>query len=518
VSDLAQLAHELASLGVQCVFGIPGEGPSLHLLTALEKLGVAFQLVPHEAAGALMAAGFASATGTPGVAISIKGPGFGNMLAGITSNWLDRQPVLTLSESYGPGSSSARMHKRIDHCRMVRPVVKAYWDNCSPELLPKLWHLCGAEEPGPVHLDISARMDQTPSIDETPEISSRVERLPQEAARLLRAARRPAVIVGSLANRRQWRTKLNAMQVPVLTTVAGKGAIDESLPHAGGVFTNSGGAFSPEKQILPKADLILGLGLRVTELIDIQKLPAPLVALDELSGKARGLDPVMEALADAPAFDEALDIVAEKAWGKRELDEARSVLSTELRLDRWLPAAAFRMLQDLLPDESTFFMDTGNFCVIGEHVLVGRRPLQVMGSTLARSMGVALPRGTGAALAAPGRPVVVAVGDGGICLYPEVLSIAVQKKLPVILVLMKDGFYSSIREVAIREGLSEEIIRVPRPSWTGLFESMGCPSHRVGSKASLETAVRSIDGRSGPMFLELEFDAEEYMAMTGGIR
>src|SRR5688572_5986088 len=129
MSDVAQLAHELSSLGVRCLFGIPGEGPSLQLLTELERLGTSFQLVSHEAAGALMAAGFACVTGTPGVAISIKGPGFANMLAGITSNWLDRQPVLTLSESYGPGSSAARMHKRIDHREMVTPVVKAYWGN-----------------------------------------------------------------------------------------------------------------------------------------------------------------------------------------------------------------------------------------------------------------------------------------------------------------------------------------------------------------------------------------------------
>lgn len=51
VSDITLLAQELVRLGTKCVFGIPGEGPSLLLLDALEKYGCAFYLVSHEAAG-----------------------------------------------------------------------------------------------------------------------------------------------------------------------------------------------------------------------------------------------------------------------------------------------------------------------------------------------------------------------------------------------------------------------------------------------------------------------------------
>jgi acetolactate synthase I/II/III large subunit len=114
--------------------------------------------------------------------------------------------------------------------------------------------------------------------------------------------------------------------------------------------------------------------------------------------------------------------------------------------------------------------------------------------------------------------VVVVVGDGGVCLYPEAISIAVQKKLPLLLVLMIEGFYSSIRQVAVREELSEEIIKVPRAPWTHLFESMGCPSHRIHSIASLEAAIRSAIENRGPVFMELEFNADEYLAMIEGIR
>src|SRR5690349_6355800 len=102
--DIGLLAQDLIRLGSLDVFGIPGEGASLELIDAMERCGAKFHSVCHEAAGALMAGGYGRATGMPGVYLSIKGPGFANMLAGIASNWLDRNPVLSLSESYGPGS------------------------------------------------------------------------------------------------------------------------------------------------------------------------------------------------------------------------------------------------------------------------------------------------------------------------------------------------------------------------------------------------------------------------------
>ena len=85
MSDIPLLAEGLVRLGTRCVFGIPGEWPSLELLAELEKLGCAFHLAPHEAAGALMAGEFGRVTGIPGVSPSIKGPGFNNMPSGIAT-------------------------------------------------------------------------------------------------------------------------------------------------------------------------------------------------------------------------------------------------------------------------------------------------------------------------------------------------------------------------------------------------------------------------------------------------
>jgi len=516
VSDIALLAEGLVRLGSRCVFGIPGEGPSLELLAELEKLGSAFYLAPHEAAGALMAGGFGRVTGIPGVALSIKGPGFSNMLSGIASNWLDRNPVLSFSESYGPRSESHRMHKRMAHAQMVRPVVKAYADNPSPELLTELWELCLAEEPGPVHVDFSTCMNRT-SFDGSGAETNDDPFLPREISRLLRDAQRPAVIAGGLATRRSWRGKLASLQIPVFTTVAGKGAVDETLPHAAGVFTNSGGPFTPEFKLLPMADLIVGLGLRTSEIIDVKALPAPLILLDELKGQGDGLAAVAEAWVDQDAFSEALDLLEAKEWGLGEVMAAKTALAKTLSPERWLPAGVFRTVQEILPD-AAFFLDTGNFCVIGEHVLTARHPLHVMGSAQGRSMGIALPTSVGAALAKRGTPVVVAAGDGGIRMYPESITLAVQEKLPLLVLLMSDGYFSSVRQSAVQKGFPENLVRLTLLSWRSVFEALGCPARRVESLNELADSLKTWKVNSGPLFLELRFDPEAYLAMTEGLR
>jgi acetolactate synthase-1/2/3 large subunit len=517
VSDIARFAHELVRLGTRCVFGIPGEGPSLELLTELQRLGCSFHLAPHEAAGALMAGGFGRVAGMPGVSLSIKGPGFSNMLAGIASNWLDRHPMLSLSESYGPGSSPHRMHKRVAHAAMVKPVVKAYADNPSPDLLPHLWNLCLEEEPGPVHIDISARLEQKSVANLAPtEVGDHA--FSADIIQRLRQTRRPIVIAGALATRRSWGRKLAALTIPVFTTVAGKGAVDENLPSAAGVFTNSGGPDAPESRLLPQADLIVGLGLRTTEIIDIKSLPAPLIALDELTGRVNGLGAVAEMAVTADAFYETLALLASKEWGIGEVAETKAILGKTLDPYRWLPAGAFRVVQGILPPTTLFFLDTGNFCTIGEHVLMAHRPRHVMGSALGRSLGVALPTSVGAALASPGTPVVVVVGDGGVRMYPDVVTIAVRTKLPLLVLLMTDGYFASIRQGAVQKGLAQQPLHLDSAYWAGVFHAFGCPVERLTSCVALERALHAWDHTSGPLFLELAFASDAYLSMTAGIR
>ena len=133
-------------------------------------------------------------------------------------------------------------------------------------------------------------------------------------------------------------------------------------------------------------------------------------------------------------------------------------------------------------------------------------------------MGVALPTSVGAALAKRGTPVVVAAGDGGIRMYPESVALAVRENIPLLVLFMTDGYFSSVRQSAVRKGFPENLVRLSSSSWRLVFEALGCPARRVESLKELADSLKTWNLNSGPLFLELRFDPEAYLAMTEGIR
>jgi acetolactate synthase-1/2/3 large subunit len=218
------------------------------------------------------------------------------------------------------------------------------------------------------------------------------------------------------------------------------------------------------------------------------------------------------------AFLEVLEVLKGKEWGLANLIAAKNTLNSRFVTDRWLPPAAFRISQRSLPKSTLFFLDTGDFSTVGEHVLIAQCPLRVMGSAMARSMGVGIPTGIGAALAAPDTPIVIITGDGGMRMYPDTITIAVRHRLPVVVLLMTDSGFSSVRRSARREDLSQNCLTVDSSYWTKVLYAWGCPAERIESLTELEYALQSWNVSKGPLFLALVFKPDDYLAVTEGIR
>src|SRR4029450_6566170 len=102
-----------------------------------------------------MAGALARRSGTLGCAISIKGPGFANMLGGLLVDFYEQLPVLSVAEAFGPSVAASRMHKRLDHETAGRAFTKAYATLGDPRgTVATLAGIARAEIPGPVHLDL----------------------------------------------------------------------------------------------------------------------------------------------------------------------------------------------------------------------------------------------------------------------------------------------------------------------------------------------------------------------------
>jgi thiamine pyrophosphate-dependent acetolactate synthase large subunit-like protein len=512
MKHLQILAQQMAQRKVNHVFGIPGSGPSLFLLDALEKHDVHFHLTHFEGSAAIMAGAMGKLSGQSGIAISIKGPGLTNMLPGLAACALESFPIVSISEAYLPGTPPEKSHKRIDHDKLLVGLVK-YQCFLSKDGPPfeNLSALAEAEIPGVVHVNIAPSPSEVPISDIVSKDKEFNEANWTKAVDLIGHSKRTVVIAGTLAVRRQWSEKLNGLSIPVFSTAAAKGVINEGLPHAGGVFTGVGGPFSPEHTILPKADLVVALGLRHNEVLGVKPFHCPAIHIDPVGEEKSFGFQFDHTIEGAPSqVDAIVNALLQKQWGLHRLEKTHKKLKER-------PAHIYWHMAKYFKGEARLVLDTGNFCTVGEHVWQVPRPSLYLASGQGRYMGVGIPLGIGGALYDPDVPTIVFTGDGGIGMFVSEMKLAVQNRLPLMIVLLSDSFLGTIRGAALQKSLTQHPTIIDQPSWLKAMEGLGVPGKQIRNLDTLEKTLAEWK-KNGPLFIEIPFDADDYQRMTEGIR
>lgn len=524
---VGQLADSLVKNGVKYAFGLAGGGMSLQLITALESKGVKFFPVAHEASAALMAGACCYDGKTRAVAITIKGPGFANLIPGILSNFYEDRPAITISEAYSPNTPSFKKHKRLDH-KIIYPEILKDFMAADGEIgsVEKLIKKAEQEIPGPVHIDLYGEAAES-SFAEASDDKQNVEIKElqkegdlDEVLNLIKKYNRPVVVLGSMVLRRLKNIKWEEVGVPVVTTAAAKGAIDENSSFAGGIITGEVKELSPEEAIIKQADVVVSFGLRNTEVVSANKYDAPFINIDISNfGLSEGFSPDIEYFAGDSIEEDAIKVISllkEKKWGEDVVSARNRALEEDLFQNPWLPASIFKKIQDKFND-AVLVLDTGLFCIIGETVWKAKTPENFIGSSVGRFMGTGIPTAIGFAIATQKTTICVA-GDGGIRPYLSEIKLAVEKKLPILFVLMSDDGYGTISIGGIKKELSENAYKINNSSWHEAVEKMGCASQRIENKEDLEKSLNDWQFQEGPMFLEMHFEPDEYREMVKNIR
>lgn len=503
-------------MGMPWVFGIPGSGASLELLDGLERRGVAFHLCHFEGAAAMMAATAGRLTGKAGVAVSIKGPGLANMIPGLAVSYFEAFPLVAVSEAYPPDAPSANVHKRLHHDRLVSALVKGqrvHSDNGPGFADMASW--AQEEEPGPVLLELCSGAD--PAQDPLPAAAPPPADPVGAVVKRIQVARRPVVVAGAFAVRGGYGTALSSLRVPVFTTVAAKGLVDERCPPAAGIFTGVDGRLAPERVILPEADLVVGLGLNPKELLKTAAFDVPVVDIG--AGTPFGVEAMgLEMRTGADGMVAVLDALKEHNWGLEEARAAVDRIRGRLMRRGFLPAAVFDAIAGRFEHRVRLVMDTGSFCTIGEHVWQAPSPDLCLLSAQGRYMGTGVPMGIAASLADPRVPTVAVVGDGGIGPFLAEMRLAAAARSPLLLVLMTDGAFASVRTRAIQEGLTQRPLTMTGGSWVPVLEGLDVPGNRITDFDALGDALAKWNPVNGPAFLEIPFDPDEYEAMVHDVR
>ena len=262
--------------------------------------------------------------------------------------------------------------------------------------------------------------------------------------------------------------------------------------------------------------MVIGIGLIAKEVLSTNPFRCNYLAINAIKtpGDEAFHPSVSIGMSAAGEIFSALD--RKMQWGFKDRALAKKNLSDRMK-EKFLPGIIFDVVANIMP-HACMVMDTGSFCTIGEHMWKASNPHSCLLSGQGRYMGTSLPMAIGASIYNPSIPTVACVGDGGIGMYLSEILLAVKLKLPILIILMTDGAFGSIRTRAIKCGLTQKPLIIENKSWTSIFESLNIISERSENLQRVIDFLNAWQLNGGPAFLEIPFNMDEYEAMTIDIR
>lgn len=472
------LCECLSRLGVEVVFGVPGT-QSLTLYESLRQARFRSVTACSEAGALWMANGYYRATGRPGVAVTIGGPGFALGLPGLAEARNDSAALVHVVCTSDRKSGKAYPLQDLDLAAVSSAVAKTFRRISSAETLWKevadAFHESLDGEPGPVVIEFPASVAKAEAAPRGPAEES--PRAPAVAAssdalnrivRKLADSRRPVFLIGQGAadvsgDVVRLAESLNAA---VVTNCSGHGIVPDS--HRMLVCSDfSGWGADLVNELFEAGDCIAVLGCKLSHngssgyelVIPAERsirIDTSQEALDSnyrvgiaLRGDLRALVPAILDRVRGPSRD------ADR-WTEREISAWKNRFAERRRES--VPNLT-RPCAPGVPDVSGFFERLGavlghDAIVVtdcGMHQLLVRRSMPVnrargfIAPSDFQSVGFGIPAAIGARLGAPSRPVVAIVGDGGLAVTGFELLTAVREGLDLTVIVFCDGYLGQIR-------------------------------------------------------------------------
>jgi acetolactate synthase-1/2/3 large subunit len=559
------LLEYLIKEGVPYFFGLCGHG-NLGLLDAAydRRDRIKTVSVHHEAAAGFMADAYYRVAHRPVATFTSCGPGSANLPVAIASALQDSSAFLAITGNVptsqfnrGPFQESGR-HYQADFPSVMRPYVKRSFQATRAEQLPIMIRQAFSTmlqgRPGPVHLDVPLNVFAEEAEVEIPEphdwranVASRAAGDPgavERALDLLLTAERPVIVAGHGVELAEASSELASFaekfRIPVAHTPLGAGVIDARSPLCIGATGRNG--TSVANQATRNADVVLALGTRFDDRATSSWLPGYTYRIPPTQLIHVDLDP-QEIGRNYPP---TVGIVGDARLVLRQLHQRGGELRGSTRkqhlpwleqIARWrqewkekiapgksseaIPIHPERVLADLrsiLPENGILLSDVGvhhNWIVQNWQAYAPRTILQSWGFA---SMGFGVCGVLGTKLAAPDRPAVAVVGDGGFLMMPSIVATAVEYDIPAVWLIWNNHGYVSIRDQQLGYfGEGRELATSFRrerngelfsPDYAAMARAMGAEGERVERPGDLRSLLDEALRSGLPYVLDVRVDRE----------
>jgi acetolactate synthase-1/2/3 large subunit len=542
------LAKLIRAYGAEYIFTLTG-APQTPLIEMQNREGVRVVLARSERSALAMADAYARIAGRPTFGLVQYGPGATYLPPSIIDAYWASSPLIALSGTTTTDTRYRYEYQEVEQTSMFSAMTKWAGDLPRPEriadVLRTVVRAAVSGVPGPAYLGIPAdwfgkRLATAPDLyAETAFLKTAALRVApmaedvERAIALLAGARRPVLLAGGgvmLSEAWQELTALaEALQIPVVTSMAGKGSIAEVHPLAVGTC----GRYSRKvaNDVLGDADFCLAVGTRLSSMgTDVFKYPRKgtrIVHIDlDPNSLGRTYREELSIVGDARV---ALVMLREatQSEGPNGRPWAAWTKEVEGRVAAWRedvervsrdpavggrlnPYHLMRLLDHHIGGNDLLVADTGYMAAWAVTVLEQKQPGR---STLraAGSLGWAFPATFGAKLAAGGKRRVFGLsGDGGIGYHIADLETALRLKIPAIQIVLNNSSLAFEYDVQkyVHGELCPEASDFLDVSFADVARAFGAHGERVTTPEEFIPALRRAEDSGKPAIIDLVVSRE----------
>ncbi|KAA0890868.1 thiamine pyrophosphate-dependent enzyme [Pusillimonas sp. ANT_WB101] len=525
------LLSVLAANGVDRVFLVPGES-YLGILDALNEFPqIDVVTCRHEAGAGFMACADGRLTRRPGVVLVSRGPGATNASIAVHTAQQDAIPLILIVGQIPKKDLRKEAFQEIDYHHMFGRIAKWVVEATDPEQLSeiafKAVRMATAGTPGPVVIVLPEDVQQQAV---TPQSWVARPNVPTTATpstvdqikALITGAERPLIIAGGAFDKPGGRESLLAFaegwQIPVAVSFRRH----DIFPNTHALYAGDLGLSNPSDQmgVFHSSDLILALGTRLDDITSqgytFPKSPQPAQALVHCYP-----DPHIVGLHFAPEIGLVCDPVslvadlmppesvklaaARESWNDKVRSTLEGIASWPSNHSNDLSSTAVaHAIERLAPADTIVCLDAGVFAAPVYRHFRFAWPQRLM-APISGAMGYGMPAAVASQLRFPHRKVICMVGDGGFMMTGNEMITAIERRLPVVVILLNNGCYGSIRVHQDRNYPGRHLgTSLFNPDFASIASAFGMPVRVINETVQIGEVIGEAMRAEGPFFIEVK--------------
>ena len=523
------LVDQLVAHGVDTAFCVPGES-YIAVLDSLRDAPIRLVVARHEAGAANMAEAYGKLTGRPGICLVTRAPGATHAATGVYTAFQDSTPLILLVGQVPREHRGREAFQELNYSdafgAMTKLAIEAEAPDQFPEIAARAFGTALSGRPGPVVVAmpedvLAAEADVE---DATPHPVARDVPLNGDLARVrefLSTAARPLIVVGgggwSAQAAEDVRAFAEASVIPVATSFRRQDYIDNTSPSYAGVLTVGHDAALAGR--LRGSDVLLVIGSRLGDIatrgyttLEPPRIPQTLVHVHaDPKELGRVYEPDLAIVATSPEFLAALEPID----GPHRTDwfaSAHAAFLASLRHKRGPGELdvgdVMQHLRERLPADALLTNGAGNYTVWCHRFYAFRR-YRTQLAPCSGAMGYGIPAAIAAKVVHPERTVVCISGDGDFLMSGHELAAAVQEELPIVVLVVNNGMYGTIRMHQERlfpgRVVGTELVN---PDFTAWARAFGAYGEVVLRSEDFPDAFERALAERRPALLELRVDPE----------